>query len=514
MNPEPDRGRGVPAPKAGRREWWGLAALALPCLLYSMDLTVLNLAVPHITADLRPTGAQLLWIVDVYGFLLAGALIAMGAVGDRIGRRRLLMLGALAFGGASVFAAFATSPEMLIAARALLGLAAATLAPSTLSLIRTMFRDDRQRSFAIGIWIASFSAGGAVGPLVGGLLLDHFWWGSVFLVAVPVMAALLAVGPFLLPEYRDPSGARTDFVGAALSVLAVLAAVYGIKHAAAAGIDPSSIAALAAAAVLGAAFVRRQGRIEAPLVDLGLFRSPGFAVSLLVNLLGFFMAFGTLLFLAQHLQLVLGMRPFEAGLWTLPSAAGFVAGSFVAPMLASSRHPADVMALGLVAAAAGFAALAWSASQGTFAALVAGSFLLSIGLAPVFTLATDLVVGAAPAHGAGAAAAVAETSSELGGALGIAVLGTVAIAVYRGRVAEALPAGLAADTLAAAREGVGPALEAAASLAGGHAASLAAAARDAFAAAFATTSLLCVAVSLAAACVALALRRVRAGTAH
>src|SRR6188474_2903990 len=190
--------------RAGRREWLGLAVIALPCVLYSMDLTVLELAVPRLSADLKPTAAQLLWILDIYGFLVAGSLITMGTLGDRIGRRRLLMIGAAAFGVASVIAAFSTSAEMLIATRALLGLAGATLAPSTLSLIRNMFLDQQQRTVAIGIWISSYSVGAAIGPLVGGILLEHFWWGSVFLIGVPVMVLLLVVGPMLLPEFRDP----------------------------------------------------------------------------------------------------------------------------------------------------------------------------------------------------------------------------------------------------------------------------------------------------------------------
>ena len=189
---------------AGRREWIGLSVLALPCLLYSMDLTVLNLAVPALSRDLAPSSTELLWIVDIYGFLLAGFLIPMGTLGDRIGRRRLLLIGAGLFGATSVLAAFSTSAAMLIGARAVLGIAGATLAPSTLSLIRQMFLDPGQRTFAIGIWIMSFSAGAGIGPLVGGALLEHFWWGSAFLVGVPVMVLLLAVGPVLLPEFRDP----------------------------------------------------------------------------------------------------------------------------------------------------------------------------------------------------------------------------------------------------------------------------------------------------------------------
>src|SRR3954470_1638075 len=210
------------APRATRREWIGVGVLALPCLLYSMDLTVVNLAVPQISAQLGPSSAQLLWILDIYGFMIAGSLITMGTIGDRIGRRRLLMIGAAAFGAASVLAAFSRSAEMLIATRALLGMAGATLAPSTLSLIRNMFHDPQQRTVAIGVWITSYSAGGAIGPLLGGVLLEPFWWGSVFLAGVPVMALLLAVGPVLLPEYRDPKARRLDVASAVLSLAGVL----------------------------------------------------------------------------------------------------------------------------------------------------------------------------------------------------------------------------------------------------------------------------------------------------
>ena len=216
-------------PRAGRREWIGLAVIALPCLLYSMDLTVLYLAVPSLTAELEPSSTELLWITDIYGFFLAGFLITMGTLGDRVGRRRLLLIGAAAFGVASVLAAFSTSVEMLIVSRALLGVAAATLAPSTLSLIRNMFLDPGQRTFAIGVWATSFSVGAALGPLLGGVLLEFFWWGSVFLLAVPVMCLLLVIGPRLLPEYRDPGAGRLDLVSAGLSVVAVLAVVYGLK---------------------------------------------------------------------------------------------------------------------------------------------------------------------------------------------------------------------------------------------------------------------------------------------
>src|SRR3954468_21399606 len=212
----------VSGPKASIREWIGLAVIALPCLLYSMDLTVLHLAVPRLSVDLKPSSVQLLWIIDIYGFLVAGSLITAGTLGDRIGRRRLLLIGAAMFGTASVLAAFSRSAAMLIATRALLGVAGATIAPSTLSLIRNMFLDPRERTRAISVWIISFSLGGAIGPLLGGVMIEYFWWGSVFLINVPVMILLLILGPWLLPEYRDPGAGKLDFLSAALSLTAVL----------------------------------------------------------------------------------------------------------------------------------------------------------------------------------------------------------------------------------------------------------------------------------------------------
>jgi len=322
------------APRAGRHEWIGLAALALPCLLYSMDLEVLYLAVPSLAADLEPTSSQLLWISDIYGFLLAGLLLTMGTLGDRIGRRRLLLIGAAAFGAASIFAAFSQSAEMLIAARAVLGVAGATLAPSTLALISNMFLDPNQRAFAIGIWVTSFSAGAAVGPLAGGVLLEFFWWGSVFLLAVPVMALLLLLGPLLLPEFRDPEAGRPDLVSAGMSLAAVLAAIYGLKQIAQSGPGWSPAFFILAGLAIGLVFVRRQRKLADPLIDLGLFRVPAFNASLAANTLGIFVVAGVFLFVAQYLQLVLGFSPLVAGLWSLPSAGGLIAGSLLAAPLA------------------------------------------------------------------------------------------------------------------------------------------------------------------------------------
>ena len=444
--------------KAGRREWIALAALALPCIVYAMDLTVLNLAVPSLSADLHPSATELLWIVDIYGFVTAGLLVTMGTLGDRIGRRRLLMIGAATFALASTLAAAATSVGMLIAARALLGAAGATLAPSTLSLVRALFADPRQRTFAVGVWIASFSSGAAIGPLVGGVLLEHFSWSSVFLPAVPVMAGVLVLGRRLLPEYRTPDAGRLDLVSVGLAIAGILPIVFGIKHLARDGWGATGPAAIILGLVVMTVFSSRQRRLVDPLLDLRLFRSRGFNAALAANTVGFFINFGSLLFLAQYLQAVLGLSPLVAGAWSVPAAGAFIAGSMLTPMAVRRVQAPALVSLGLLVAAAGLLLLTRVGAESGLAALVLGWTVFSFGLSVVFTLAADLMVTGAPPERAGAASAVAETSSELGGALGIAVLGAIGAAVYRSQ----LPAdGHVADTIGAAVLGGGGAGEAA-----------------------------------------------------
>jgi len=495
-------------PRVGRREWIGLAVIALPCLLYSMDLTVLNLAIPKLSADLQPSAAELLWIVDIYGFLVAGSLITMGALGDRIGRRRLLLIGAAAFGVASVLAAFSTSAWMLIAARAVLGLAGATLAPSTLSLIRNMFHDPQQRTVAISVWVMSYSAGAAIGPPLGGILLQHFWWGSVFLVSVPVMVLLLVLGPLLLPEYKDPESRRLDLFSAALSLACVLPVIYGLKEIAQDGLAWLPALCIATGLAIGAAFVHRQRLLADPLIDLRLFRAPAFSASLAVYGLGTFAVFGVYVFTAQYLQLVLGLSPLAAGLWSVPFSGGFIVGSIVTPLIARRVRPAFVMAVGLGVAAIGFGLLAQiGTGSGRLGLLVTSTVIFSLGLAPLFTLANDLIVGNAPPQRAGAAAAISETCSEFGGALGIAVLGSIGTALYRSAMADAVPSGLSPETTEAARSTLGGAVAAAGQLAEPLGGTLLGTARQAFTQSLQMTAATSAVVAIVLATIALVMLR-------
>jgi MFS transporter, DHA2 family, multidrug resistance protein len=485
--------------RAGRREWIGLAVIALPCVLYSMDLTVLNLAVPALTADLAPTSAQLLWIVDIYGFLVAGSLITMGTLGDRIGRRRLLMIGAAAFGVASVLAAFSRTAEMLIATRALLGVAGATLAPSTLSLIRNMFHHDDQRTFAIGIWATSYSVGGAIGPLAGGMLLQHFWWGSVFLAGVPVMLLLLIVGPKLLPEFRDPHAGALDFTSAAMSLSAILGVIYGLKRFAEHGMETRGAIAAATGLLIGAAFIRRQKHLSHPFIDLQLFRVPAFSAAVIVNVLSVFTAFGAFLFIHQYLQLVADLSPMRAGLWTLPSSLGFIVGSMSVSSVRRRLSDAQTLAGGILLSAIGFAVLSRTTASGGVTMIVIGSVVMALGLAPVVTMTTDLIVGSAPPERAGAASAISETGSELGGALGIAVLGSIGMASYRNRMADRVFESLPRESVDAVKGTLGGAVGVAQQLPDAVGSGMLTTAREAFTGALALTSIISAIVMVAAA---------------
>jgi DHA2 family multidrug resistance protein-like MFS transporter len=501
--------------RAGPRQWLGLALLVVPTLLLAADITVLYLALPHLSVDLGPSSTETLWIIDIYGFLLAGFLITMGTLGDRVGRRRLLMAGAVTFGLAALLAAYASSPEALIAARALMGIAGASLLPSTLALIATMFQDPRQRTQAIGVWASSFSAGIALGPLMGGGLLEQFWWGSVFLVNVVVMALVLVLAPVLLPEFRDRSAGRVDVTSVALSLATVVLSIYGIKELAKDGLELTAAVAIVAGVLAGVAFVRRQRQLAHPLVDVSLFRSRTFNGALAVLTLGMATVGGIYLFVTQYLQMVEGLSPIGAGLWLLPPATALVLSSMFAPAIARRVRPSHVVAGGLAVSATGFLTLTVVSGSSGLGWLVVGFLMVYAGIAPLVVLGTDLVVGGAPPDKAGSAAALSQTATELGVALGIAILGSVGSAVYRDQMADAVPSDTPAEVAGAARDSLAGATGAAEGLSADAAARLLGPAREAFAnglGTVATVSAILVAGLAVAAAVLLRHLRPSAGT--
>ncbi|RZS34768.1 DHA2 family multidrug resistance protein-like MFS transporter [Herbihabitans rhizosphaerae] len=414
--------------RAGWRQWCGLALLALPTVLLGLDVTALYLVEPSLAAELDPTPVQTLWIMDSYGFFVAGFLITMGTLGDRFGRRRLLMIGVAAFGAVSTLAAYAPSASLLVVARALLGVVGATLMPSTLSLISTLFADVRQRAVAIGVWATMFALGMAAGPVVGGALVAEFWWGAVFLIAVPVAVLVLALAPVLLPEYRAPRVGRLDLPSVGLSLAAMLPITYAIKHAAANGLDVQTLAAAALGIVSAVAFVRRQARLDAPLLDTRLFKNRAFSAALAVLLVGLIGVGGVMYLTTQYLQLVGGLTPRVAGLWMGPPALAMLVAGIGAPLLARRVSPGVVMAGTLALSLVGYALLA-GAGLDSRPAVVTGFAFVYLALGAIAALGTDIVVGAAPAENSGSAAALSETVQELGLAAGVALLGSLVTAI-------------------------------------------------------------------------------------
>ncbi|NKX89931.1 MFS transporter [Nocardia coubleae] len=415
----------------GRRAWLGLGVLLLPVLLVSMDISVLFLAMPTLTSDLDPTASQQLWILDIYGFMLAGLLITMGNLGDRIGRRNILLAGAAVFGVASVLAAFAPSAPILIAARVLMGIGGATLLPSSLALISTLFPDARRRATAIGIWTAFFAGGSAVGPIIGGLLLHHFWWGSVFLINIPVLAILLLFGPFLLPEHRSTTLGPIDLPSVALSIGGILPVVYGIKHIAADGFDLVSLVIAAIGAVMLVLFVRRQRHLSEPLLDLSLFTRPLFRVAIGASMAGM-MSLAAMSYLTSvYLQSVTGRDPLQAALLGIPMAVAVFVCSMSGANLGLRIGVRAAFTLALVASAVGNLMLLGVGVDGGLAWYVAGSVIAGVGYGISFTLVSDVAVSAVPAERAGSAVGISETSFELGNALGLALLGSLAALVFR-----------------------------------------------------------------------------------
>ncbi|HEX4817785.1 MAG TPA: MFS transporter [Nonomuraea sp.] len=459
-----------------KNKWSCLAIACLATLLLSLDLTVLHLALPQLVADLGAGSTQVLWIGDIYGFALAGLLVTMGNLGDRIGRKRLLLIGAAAFGAASVVTAYAPNPELLIAARALLGVAGATIMPSTLSIVRNVFTEPGERTVAIGVWSGMSAAGFAVGPVVGGLLLDHFWWGSVFLINVPVMLLVLAGGLLVLPESRNPGAGRIDPVSVAMSFAGVVTVVYAVKEAAHQGLAHADVAVAGVAGiVLTGLFVWRQTRLAEPLIDVRLFARRAFGASIVTNLLAIFAMSAMMLMFAWYLQLVLGWSPLQAGLAQLPGGLSGAVGGVLAARLIRPLGRNGVVALGLAMNAGAFLSYSTLGFELNYLTLLPAMIIGGVGVGFAFTVNNDNVLATAPRDRAGAAAAVSETAFELGGALGIAILGTVLNSTYRANLA--LPAGVPAE---AAAESLAGAYGVASALPAGQGAELLRAARSAF----------------------------------
>jgi DHA2 family multidrug resistance protein-like MFS transporter len=435
------------------RSWAALGILTLAVLLLAIDGTVLALAVPALTADLDPTATQLLWIGDIYSFALAGLLVTMGNVADRIGRKRLLLIGTVGFGLSSVLAAFAPTPELLIIARAILGISGATIMPSTLAIVRNIFSDPAMRTRAIAVWAAGATAGAAVGPIVGGVLLEHFHWGSVFLINVPIMVLVLVGGLLLLPESKDPRAARIDLVSALLSFVAIVAVVYAIKHVFASGLDLTVPVAVLVGLIAGWIFLRRQRTLERPLIDVTLFRSAAFSGAVVANTVSIFAFVGLLFFFSQYLQLVRGLGPLQAGLTELSATVASIVVIAFAGYALGRLGRGRAISVGLAFGAVGLGVLALAEGMPGLVGIIVGFAIVGFGAGLAMTLTTDAVVSAAPRERAGAASSIAETAYELGAALGIAVLGSVQLALYRWNlspVPDAAIADAAGESLATA----------------------------------------------------------------
>ncbi|WGW11041.1 MFS transporter [Saxibacter everestensis] len=444
------------------RQWLALAALTLPVLIIAIDSTVLGFAVPALSADLKPSSTQLLWIVDIYSFILAGLLITMGTLGDRIGRRKLLLIGATGFGVTSAIAAFAPSAELLIAARALMGISGATLMPSTLSLIRNVFTDRQQRRLAIAVWAAAASGGAALGPIVGGLLLNHFSWGSVFLINLPIMVVLLILAPFVVPESRTSNPGKYDLLSVALTLGSILPFVYGIKRLSHDGFDVVTAACLIAGIAIGIWFVRRQLWLSSPMIDVSLFTNRVFSTAVCVNLLSVFALVSSLFFATQYLQGVLGLDALTSALWLLPAMAASVIMSLVAVLIARKFSLAVSISAGMFLATIGYVLMVFLGSGHDVAVVGGGLLLIGAGIGLAETLTNDAIMSAVPANRAGAASAISETAYEMGAALGVAIMGSIMAASYASRLR--FPQGTPDDVRQAAHETLGAGLSAAETL--------------------------------------------------
>ncbi|MFB0615326.1 MFS transporter [Streptomyces sp. AGS-58] len=468
------------APGADAHRWVVLVVLCASLLLVALDATVLHVAVPAVTEDLRPGAVELLWIVDVYPLVCAALLILFGTLGDRVGRRRVLLLGYALFGVASAAAAFSGTAEMLILARALLGVGGAMIMPATLSILRQVFPDRRERALAIGVWSAVAAVGAAVGPLLGGFLLEHFWWGAVFLVNIPLMLISLPVGRLLLPESRGERDGPWDVTGALTAAAGLFAVVLGVQRLGGgrAAASPLTALPLLAGAGLLLLFVRRQRRLPYPLVDLRMFRRPAFSTSVGCIVLAMLALVGLELIAAQYLQLVLGLSPLQTGLRLLPLTVAAMAAGLAGARMLRRFGPRRMVSAGFCLTAAAVLTLTVMGGADDPPLLLAGFVLLGFGLETTLFGAYESMLSEAPADRAGGAAAIGETSYQLGAGIGIALLGSVMNAAYAPAL-RSVP-GVPRDAARAAGHSLGEAYQVAGRLGGPAGAALRRAARDSF----------------------------------
>ncbi|MFI8184442.1 MFS transporter [Actinacidiphila glaucinigra] len=494
--------------------WTVLIVLCVSLLLVALDATVLHVAVPAVSEDLRPGAIALLWIVDAYPLVAASLLILFGTLGDRVGRRRILLLGYTIFAAASAVAAFAPDPRVLIAARALLGVGGAMIMPATLSILRQVFPDRRERAVAIGVWSAVAAVGAAVGPVLGGFLVEHFWWGSVFLINIPLMAVILPVARWLLPESRGELDGPWDVLGAVMAALGILGAILGVKRigGGAAPYEPSALVPLLVGLVLLVLFVRRQRRREHPLIDIGMFVRPAFGTSVGCIVLALLALVGLELIAVQYLQLVLGLSPLQTGLRLLPLTLAAMGAGLLGSRMLGSFGPRAMVSSGFVLTACAVLVLTLMGQHDRPGVLTAGFVLLGFGLETTLFGAYESMLSDAPAEQAGGAAAIGETSYQLGAGLGIALLGSVMNAAYAPGVAR-VP-GVPADAGASAGKSLGEAYEVSDHLGGSAGASLRHAARHAFVHGMHITLVVSAGLLLLGAVAALRLpRRMECGTA-
>lgn len=466
--------------EAGTREWLGLAALSLPTLLISIDTSVLYLALPHLSADLHANSSQQLWVMDIYSFMIAAFLITMGNLGDKIGYRKLLIMGSAAFGLASIVAAFSPNVNILIVARGLMGVAGATIMPSTLALIRNMFVNSKQRNTAISVWMSCFMAGMIIGPLVGGTVLEHFWWGAVFLLGVPVMVIIVFAGRIILPEFDHGNARQSDIAGVIYSLSAILPFIYGLTELSRNNLHLYPIIAIIIGFIFGIKFLRHERKTPDPLIDFGLFKSKIFSLTLTAMLLTAVVMGGIALFIAQYLQIVLGLSPLHAGLWMIPQAIGMIGGSMIVPAIATKIGSGVTITIGLFITTIGMLLIANTPAANGLFLLETGFITAVIGVSPLLVLGTGIVLGSAPAEKAGAAASISETSNQLGIALGVAFLGSIGTVAYRKTIIKHLPPGLSTELSKRVSESIVGASSVANERGGQHRISLMMSAKQAF----------------------------------